>query len=261
MRRLLMLLVISQAACAQNGGWRVTVLANSIDSGMASDFYSFLQSQGISPVKADAKTFDILKDSANVVILGGQNSPEGVGAVSAAILSQAQQGSLLMNGSSGAFSREGVFAAGQKLYIFAGNEAPDTRRAWQDNKERLAAQLTGGLRGLKITAPQSLLITPKNNILSINFPVNASNYGPSNLSRAQVMAFLNGGIRLQTDPTYFDLLPGESSRVLIRLNPRNVSSGDVVSVTFGGSEAKTVLNVTEYERVPVCNVCAAADVK
>jgi hypothetical protein len=261
MRRFLVLLLFCQLACAQTGGWRVVVLANTIDSSYASDMYSSLGGRGVSVVKSDSRSFDILKDSPYIVILGGQNSPEGVGAISRGLLSPEEQDSLLKPGYSGDFVKVGVYSLGQKIHIFAGNEFQDTRNAWTENIEKLLVDLTGGLQGLSITGPTALVISPKSNIMSVSFPVNVTNSSPSNVSKGQVMAFLNGGIRLPTEPASFDLTPGESRRVLVKLNPRNVTTGDMVSVTFGGSQAKTWLNVTEYEKVPVCNVCAASDVK
>jgi hypothetical protein len=259
MRNLILLLMLSQAACAQTADWRVTVLANSIDSGMASELYATLQARGIAVVKADAKTFDVLKDSPFVIILGGQNSPEGVGKVSANILSQKEQDSLLNPGVSALFYKSGTFSPDQKIYILAGNEATDTKRAWQANADRLAQSITGGLKDLLIFAPTELIIARKSNLLSLSFPVNVTNNGFTNITKTSINAYLNGGIKLTTDPMHFDLPAGQSTRVLVKLNPRNVSTGDVVASYFGGTQAMTRLNVTENEKVPVCNICEARD--
>ena len=56
-----------------------------------------------------------------------------------------------------------------------------------------------------------------------------------------------------------DLGPQAVKRVMIKLNPKNVSNLDVVTIGVGGSRASVALNVSGYERIDeICNICAAS---
>ena len=80
-------LLLAGIASAQAAPWRVVVLANSIDGGSAVGLYASLERAGVEVVKTDAGAFDAVKTAPYVVVLGGQNSPGGVGDVVSVMLS------------------------------------------------------------------------------------------------------------------------------------------------------------------------------
>jgi len=239
----------------------VVVLANAIDGGMAQGLYSRLAESGVEAIKSDAVVFDVLKDSRFVVVLGGQKSPGGVGEIVSSILDEKQKESLLVDGAYGTFIREGLYSRGQRIYVFAGHEKGDTQKAWSAGLTAFLDGVSQATPRVNVSAYDPLIISPKSNTLSISFPVNVSETGGVGARGVEVDAYLNVGVRLEVEPAVFDLGPWESKRVLVKLNPKNVSSADVVTVRVGGSQARIRLNVTGIQKVPVCNVCAASDVK
>ncbi len=71
---------------------QAVVLANSIDRALASDLYGFLRNQGIEIIEATAANFDSYKSSARfIIILGGPDAPEGIGAIVKSILSKVKR--------------------------------------------------------------------------------------------------------------------------------------------------------------------------
>ncbi|MFH0861985.1 MAG: hypothetical protein V1875_03045 [Candidatus Altiarchaeota archaeon] len=253
--------LMSSHSFAQTSPWRVVVLANSVDGGLAHDFYGYLEGRGIEVVRVDAGAFDKLKDTPFIVVLGGQNSPEGVGAIAGGILDAEQKRSILSSGARGAFERDGAFASGQKVFLFAGYGAQDTKAAWLDGMGRVADSIIGDAWGIGVSAPPAVSIAPKSNTLSFSFPINVSNSGNSSVAGLAVEAYLNGGMRLETEPGSIGLGPGDSMKVMVRLNPKNVSDSDVVTVRVGGASSSVRLNVSGYERIDKpCNICAASGV-
>jgi len=115
----------------------VVLLANTVDLAGASGFIEYLRSRGVKLIVSDTSGFNRLKYNTHIIILGGQNSPEGVGAVAASVLSAEEEESLLKAGAAGMFIKDGEWSAGQKVVVLAGNEAADTVKAWGDNVEKV----------------------------------------------------------------------------------------------------------------------------
>jgi hypothetical protein len=114
----------------------VVLLANSIDLGQASEFIQYLSSNGVNVIVSNASDFEGLKYNSRIIVLGGQNSPQGVGAVSAQILSENDESSL-MNAQAGfMFVKDGSWSSGQKIVVIAGNELEDTRRVLSQERQQ-----------------------------------------------------------------------------------------------------------------------------
>ena len=120
-------------------GKGVVVLANSIDYGLASDFIKYLKEHEVNVVHSNASEFERLRYNQRVIILGGQNSPEGVGGVVDKVLSAEQEESLLQPGATKMFTSEGFWQTGQKVIVLAGFGADDTKTAWSNNKDKVLA--------------------------------------------------------------------------------------------------------------------------
>jgi hypothetical protein len=131
---------------------RVVVFANSIDGALASDFYGFLRNNGMEVVYVNASSFQNYMSDKFIVILGGQNAPEGVGGIVREILSDNEQGMLLAsNTSRRMFVKTNVWTQGQVVRVIAGYEKEQTREAWIENKGALAH----GIRSLSTTTVAS----------------------------------------------------------------------------------------------------------
>jgi hypothetical protein len=258
MRPFMMLILLSASAAAQAGQPRMVALANPIDSAHAAGLWAALNESGIEVVRADSASFEIVRDAPYVLLLGGQNSPGGVGAVVGGLLTENEKESLLVPGAKLASVREGAYASGQKAYIFAGYSAEDTAKAWESGVGQLLAEVAGGRLPLEVSAPSSVAFQPRSNFLTLSIPFNVTNMGLVRLTGLRLETYLNGGIRLEADPKSFDLEAGESRRLLVGLDPRKVENGSVVSASVGGASANVRLDVGEYDRVDrPCNVCAA----
>jgi hypothetical protein len=115
----------------------VVLLGNSIDMGGASGLLQYLSEKGVNVLTANASSFDSLKYNVRIIILGGHNSPEGVGKVASQVLSQEDESSLMAPATGQVFVKDGPWTEAQKVVIIAGNEAADTRKAWEANLEKV----------------------------------------------------------------------------------------------------------------------------
>ncbi len=115
----------------------VVLLANSIDLRLAGEFIDYLESNRVPVIYANATSFQRLRYSSRIIVLGGQNAPEGVGEISSKLLTEEQELSLLAPGASGMMAKAGVWDTNQTVMLLAGNTAGDTARAWQNNRGRI----------------------------------------------------------------------------------------------------------------------------
>jgi len=150
LRKIVCLILLAQfISYASASAGLVVVLANSIDGSAAGGLYSFLSSSGFQAVSVNSTEFPGLRNSTLVIILGGQNAPEGVGEFSGKILSSDDQEYLeSSNASRGLYYGNDVWALGQQVFVFAGYDEAGTMAAWKDNKNRFASEAG-------IQAPQS----------------------------------------------------------------------------------------------------------
>ncbi|MFH1054910.1 MAG: CARDB domain-containing protein [Candidatus Altiarchaeota archaeon] len=261
MKRILFaLMLLSAFSSAELVAGKVVVMANSIDGGQASGLYSHLEDNGITVVKADSRSFDIVKDMQYIIILGGQGSPEGVGLVSAEILSDSEEESLITAGAYHLFRKDGQWSPNQTVLVAAGYGGEDTRLAWAENMDAIFGVLSAGTpAGIVISSPDTVFIQKMNNLREYSFPVNVSNNGTYEANQIGVKAYLNGGLSLSTDPEVLNLLAGQSQKVLIQLNPKVLNTGDTVSVEVGGRRVDVKINVTDSVKAGLCLLCNRGD--
>ena len=123
-------------ACAYESS--VVVLSNSVDGPLAFKLYSFLEGRGVAVARADAISFNPNQTQGVIIILGGQNAPEGVGSYAGAVLSNADREYLTSSDSaSGVFSGVDVWAENQTVIVFAGYDELQTKTAWERNLDRI----------------------------------------------------------------------------------------------------------------------------
>jgi hypothetical protein len=119
----------------------VVILANGFDRAAAKDLADFLGAMGVKTIMATPAEFETLRYNSRLVVLGGQNSPEGVGQVSSAVLSTEDEDHLLQTGAQAMFVKEGSWATRQKVIVLAGNEASDTANVASEKKDRVLEEV------------------------------------------------------------------------------------------------------------------------
>jgi rhodanese-related sulfurtransferase len=132
----LSILCLLWAASAQ-----VTVLANSIDLGTAGNIAEALRASPEAVRTVSAAEFSSHKTDPIIFILGGQNSPEGVGEIVGAVLSEADKAYLLSSQDARrTFVYYDVWAKNQTVVVFAGNEKTQTRQILGETSYGLVAK-------------------------------------------------------------------------------------------------------------------------
>lgn len=110
---------ISKASLA--GGGQVVLLANSIDFELAFTFFESLRDKGVhvTHITPDDFTQHMYED--NIIILGGQNAPEGVGDIVRTILTSEERAYLVESPDRKVASKkESVWKEDQNVWILAG---------------------------------------------------------------------------------------------------------------------------------------------
>ncbi|MFQ6088842.1 MAG: metal-dependent hydrolase [Candidatus Methanofastidiosia archaeon] len=116
---------------------KIILLANSIDYELASDLIGFLHNKGHEVIHITAEEFDDYKDEKFIVILGGPDAPEGVGEIVSRLLTEEEKEFLRKEGNRKFFLKVNVYIKGQKIFIFAGSDRWQTRKAHQENRDSI----------------------------------------------------------------------------------------------------------------------------
>jgi hypothetical protein len=113
--------------------FKAVLLSNPVDNLLATELILFLRDHGYQLSLTDASDFFLNKKEDLIIILGGHNSPEGVGEIVEGLLTEDEKNALLTDeNSSQMYVKENVWSR-QKIIIFAGYDQYDTRKAWKDN--------------------------------------------------------------------------------------------------------------------------------
>jgi Tol biopolymer transport system component len=117
----------------------IVVLANSIDYGLASDFFGFLGNKGIEVVHATVDDFEQHQDEKFVVILGGPDAYDGVGEIVQGVLSGDEQSFLREKGNRKMYVKTNVWGTGQRVMVIAGSDREQTKTAHQENRAQVSS--------------------------------------------------------------------------------------------------------------------------
>ena len=120
----------------------VIILANSVDEALASGLYDFLKNSSVDVHFSTADEFEQLRYNPRIIILGGQNSPGGVGDIVSTILVREEKESLLAPNAEVFLTKTDVWKSYQKVLIVAGNEKEDTEDAWTRNRDRILSEVS-----------------------------------------------------------------------------------------------------------------------
>ncbi|VVB51762.1 Thiosulfate sulfurtransferase GlpE [uncultured archaeon] len=125
---LLSVFALGALASAQAAGPKVTVVGNSIDLPPVQGFLDNLATAGVTVTAVSAQDFAPHKNDSLIFILGGQNAPEGVGDLVSGLLTQSEKDELMSRWDARTIViLPNVWAAKQKVIIFAGHEKEQTR--------------------------------------------------------------------------------------------------------------------------------------
>jgi hypothetical protein len=119
---------------------RVVVLANSIDFSLAKNFFTYLRGQELDVLHISAENYEEHKDE-NLIILGGPDTPEGVGEIVQNILTINEQESIREPRSKKIYIKSSE--SGKILLIIAGSNRNYTAEAHHDNRELVTLELQG----------------------------------------------------------------------------------------------------------------------
>ncbi len=118
---------------------RITLVANSIDYSLATDFIGYWKNIGMrkSLTHITALDFEQHKGGWVIVILGGPDAPEGVGEIVQQILTKEEQASVRVQGSRKMFSKENLWASEhQTIFIIAGSDRNQTKLASSESENQ-----------------------------------------------------------------------------------------------------------------------------
>ncbi len=117
----------------------VTLLANNIDLGLATNLVSYLKAQGIRVQLVNATDYKQYRSTNNVIILGGQNAYNGVGGIVSKMLNNTERNTILQG--IDYMKQRSNFWAGGEIYIFAGKNRIDTQQAWEEHYKEVAKEI------------------------------------------------------------------------------------------------------------------------
>jgi hypothetical protein len=120
---------------------RVLILANTIDHGNAKGLETYLRLKGVDVKWTNASEFKAQRTDELIVILGGQNSPEGVGEIVSSILTEEEANNIITSRLTGKTHRKlDVWASMQTVIIYAGYEAEQTAETALDAREKIRGE-------------------------------------------------------------------------------------------------------------------------
>lgn len=120
-------------------GASVIVVANSIDQDCNSDFVDFLKSERDVNVVHPSE-FELYSKSAYIVIVGGNEAPEGTGEIVDSALTEeekvtTEEGCMVV--------KLNVWQEGQVVVVIAGQEREQTKKACEENKKNVSSLFDG----------------------------------------------------------------------------------------------------------------------
>jgi rhodanese-related sulfurtransferase len=111
----------------------VTIVGNSIDLALSRGYIDNLEASGIGATAITAADLPSHKGDANIIILGGQNSPEGIGPVVNELLSASEKKEVLSAPDAKiVVIIANAWTAKQKVTVYAGYEKEQTRKVFAD---------------------------------------------------------------------------------------------------------------------------------
>jgi hypothetical protein len=131
---LCLVMFFSMLVSSQSKTQQATVVVNSLDLPENSAAFDTIQSNGVKVVAVSAFDFPDHQNDSLIIILGGQNAPEGVGALVSTLLDQKEQEELVATPNAMTVRiMPNIWGANQNVLLFAGNEKEQTARVFSDS--------------------------------------------------------------------------------------------------------------------------------
>ncbi len=115
----------------------VVILANSIDRELAGDLIDLLSFIGFEVQVVGAGELSTVADAPRIIILGGPDAYEGVGAIVRTLLNSSLQEAVRAPGASFIVAFRDVWADGQVVVVAAGSDRYGTQRAHREGRQSL----------------------------------------------------------------------------------------------------------------------------
>lgn len=139
----------------------IVVLANSIDYGLAADFFEFLQDEDLEIVRVGVNEFDDYNEERFIIILGGPDAYEGSGRVVQIILQPSEQEYLRTQGARGMYMKSDVWHEGQRVFVLGGSDRNQTRQAHLEYRGEVYRNILNSLGPLEVTTTFTRLSTTR----------------------------------------------------------------------------------------------------
>ncbi len=114
---------------------RAILLANAIDYTRASSLVTFLEENGFEVVHVGASEFGQHQTEELIIILGGADALDGVGAVVSSVLDDREQE--LTRLAMRYFLKTDVWAPNQRVFIFSGRDRDETKQAHEQYRDKI----------------------------------------------------------------------------------------------------------------------------
>ncbi len=144
---ILVLLLLLGVSVVNGGSPRMLVLANSIDTNLAAEFFDFWIRNGVEVILTNvngvegAYQFDRYKDENFIVILGGPDAYDGVGEIVQEILTEDEKNSIKQVGAKRMLLKINPWGLNpnQLVVILAGSDRELTKKSQEENRHTLAS--------------------------------------------------------------------------------------------------------------------------
>ncbi|MEK6976781.1 MAG: hypothetical protein AABX40_00065, partial [Candidatus Hydrothermarchaeota archaeon] len=138
---LALLLVPATEARLEQSKLQIALLGNSVDSALADTLIFNIEGPVVEVVPTDAKNFEMQKGKKVIIILGGPDAYEGVGGIVSKLLSQEEQRYIRSEGARMTYSKRDLWRKGQQVFIFAGSNRNETRKAHMEAVDAVSRSL------------------------------------------------------------------------------------------------------------------------
>ncbi|MFC1454826.1 hypothetical protein ACFLQI_01920 [Candidatus Undinarchaeota archaeon] len=137
MKRYLLLFVLLLVAIGFAAKPTVLLVANDIDYSVSSSLPGFLGGKGLEVTRITAVEFEENKNAHFMVILGGPDSPDGIGEISTFALSPEEKSYIRGEGNRKMYVKTNVWRTPQVVMVMAGSNRHGTGNAVEGNREGL----------------------------------------------------------------------------------------------------------------------------
>ncbi len=172
---MLVLLLLLGVSVVNGGSPRMVVLANSIDTNLAAEFFDFWMRNGVEVIltnvnrEEEAYQFDQYKDENLIIILGGPDAYDGVGEIVQERLSEQEQ-NMIREGNQRMYVKTDPWGinTNQLVVILAGLDREFTKKSHEENRYNVASM--AGISILTSTTPPDSIIDEDEEDILVGVP-------------------------------------------------------------------------------------------